>query len=116
MSNGNGYARPDVLVSTEWLSAHLDDPTLRLVESNEDVLLYDTGHVPGAVNIDWHNDLNDALVRDYIDGPRFAALLSRHGITPETTVIFYGDKNNWWATYAFCSTAVAPGGWPRGAP
>ncbi len=101
MSNGNGYARPDVLVTTEWLSAHLDDPTLRLVESNEDVLLYDTGHIPGAVNIDWHNDLNDSLVRDYIDGPRFAALLSRHGITPETTVIFYGDKNNWWATYAF---------------
>ncbi len=96
-----GYARPDVLVSTEWLSAHLDDPTLRLVESNEDVLLYDTGHIPGAVNIDWHNDLNDPLVRDYIDGARFAALLSRHGITPETTVIFYGDKNNWWATYAF---------------
>ena len=101
MSNTNGYARPDVLVSAEWVSAHLDDPTLRLVESNEDVLLYDTGHIPGAVNIDWHNDLNDALVRDYIDSAHFAALLSRHGITPETTVIFYGDKNNWWAAYAF---------------
>jgi thiosulfate/3-mercaptopyruvate sulfurtransferase len=101
MSNHNNYARPDVLVSTEWVSAHLDDPTIRLVESNEDVLLYDTGHIPGAVNIDWHNDLNDPLVRDYIDSARFAALLSRHGITPATTVIFYGDKNNWWAAYAF---------------
>ncbi|HAJ35341.1 MAG TPA: sulfurtransferase [Chloroflexi bacterium] len=101
MSNYNGYARPDVLVSTEWVSAHLDDPTIRLVESNEDVLLYDTGHIPGAVNIDWHNDLNDPLVRDYIDSAQFAALLSRHGITPATTVIFYGDKNNWWAAYAF---------------
>jgi len=101
MSNTNGYARPDVLVSTEWVSAHLDDPAIRLIESNEDVLLYDTGHIPGAVNIDWHNDLNDALVRDYIDSAHFAALLSRHGITPETTVIFYGDKNNWWAAYAF---------------
>ncbi len=101
MSTTNGFARPDVLVSTDWVSAHLHDPAIRLVESNEDVLLYDTGHIPGAVNIDWHNDLNDAVVRDYIDGERFAALLGRHGITPETTVIFYGDKNNWWAAYAF---------------
>ena len=101
MSNHNNYARPDVLVSTAWVSEHLDDPTIRLVESNEDVLLYDTGHIPGAVNIDWHNDLNDPLVRDYIDRAQFAALLSRHGITPATTVIFYGDKNNWWAAYAF---------------
>lgn len=101
MSTTTGYAHPDVLVTTEWVSAHLEDPTLRLVESNEDVLLYETGHIPGAVNIDWHNDLNDPLVRDYIDGSRFAALLGRHGITPETTVIFYGDKNNWWAAYAF---------------
>ena len=101
MSTNNDYARPDVLVSTEWVAAHLDDPSIRLVESNEDVLLYGTGHIPGAVNIDWHNDLNDPVVRDYINAEQFAALLSRHGITPETTVIFYGDKNNWWAAYAF---------------
>jgi thiosulfate/3-mercaptopyruvate sulfurtransferase len=97
---GNGYAHPEVLVSTEWVAEHLNDPNVRLVESNEDVLLYDTGHIPGAVNIDWHVDLNDPLVRDYIQPEKFAELLSRHGITPETTVVFYGDKNNWWATYA----------------
>jgi thiosulfate/3-mercaptopyruvate sulfurtransferase len=97
----SAYAKPDVLVSTDWVAAHLNDPSIRLVESNEDVLLYDTGHIPGAVNIDWHADLNDPLVRDYINAEQFAALLSRHGITPDTTVVFYGDKNNWWATYAF---------------
>jgi thiosulfate/3-mercaptopyruvate sulfurtransferase len=95
------YAHPDVLVSTDWVAAHLNDPNVRLVESNEDVLLYSTGHIPGAVHIDWQSDLNDPLVRDYISAEQFAALAGRHGITPETTVVFYGDKNNWWATYAF---------------
>jgi thiosulfate/3-mercaptopyruvate sulfurtransferase len=95
------YARPDVLVSTDWVAEHLNDPKVRIVESNEDVLLYDTGHVPGAVNIDWHADLNDPLVRDYISPEKFAEVLSRNGIAPDTTVVFYGDKNNWWATYAF---------------
>ena len=101
MSETSSYAQPDVLVSTAWLADHLHDPDVRLAESNEDVLLYETGHIPGAVNIDWHNDLNDPLVRDYISPAKFAELMRRHGITPETTVIFYGDKNNWWATYAF---------------
>ncbi len=93
--------RDDVLVSTEWVANHLDDPSIRLVESNEDVLLYATGHIPGAVNIDWHTDLNDQVVRDYIGPDAFAKLCSRNGISPDTTVIFYGDKSNWWATYAF---------------
>jgi thiosulfate/3-mercaptopyruvate sulfurtransferase len=97
----NGYANPDVLVSTDWVAQHLNDPKVRLVESNEDVLLYDTGHIPGAVNIDWHADLNDPMVRDYVNPQQFAALLSRNGISPDTTVVFYGDKNNWWASYAF---------------
>jgi thiosulfate/3-mercaptopyruvate sulfurtransferase len=97
----NGYANPDVLVSTDWVAQHLNDPNVRIVESNEDVLLYDTGHIPGAVNIDWHADLNDPLQRDYVNPEAFAALLSRNGISPDTTVVFYGDKNNWWATYAF---------------
>jgi thiosulfate/3-mercaptopyruvate sulfurtransferase len=97
----NGYANPDVLVSTDWVAQHLNDPKIRIVESNEDVLLYDTGHIPGAVNIDWHADLNDALVRDYVTPEQFASVLSRNGITPDTTVVFYGDKNNWWASYAF---------------
>ena len=95
-----GYARPDALVSTEWVAAHLSDPSIRLVESNEDILLYDVGHIPGAVKVDWHADLNDALTRDYVSKPQFEALMSRLGIDNDTTVIFYGDKNNWWATYA----------------
>ncbi|MCC6166229.1 MAG: sulfurtransferase [Caldilineaceae bacterium] len=95
------YVHPEVLVSADWVAQHLNDPNVRLVESNEDVLLYDTGHIPGAVNIDWHGDLNDPLVRDYISAEQFAELMSRNGISPQTTVVFYGDKNNWWATYAF---------------
>jgi thiosulfate/3-mercaptopyruvate sulfurtransferase len=95
------YAHPEALVSTEWLAAHLDDPSIRIVESNEDVLLYHTGHIPRAVHIDWRQDLNDPVIRDYITPEVFAALCSRHGITPETTVVFYGDKSNWWACYAF---------------
>ena len=95
-----GYANPDALVSTQWVADNLNDPSIRIVESDEDVLLYDTGHIPGAVKIDWHADLNDALRRDYLTADRFAELMSAKGISPETTVVFYGDKNNWWATYA----------------
>ncbi|MFN0125144.1 MAG: sulfurtransferase [Verrucomicrobiales bacterium] len=97
----SAYAHPESLVSSEWLASHLDDPGLRIVESNEDVLLYDTGHIPGAVHIDWRADLNDGLIRDYIGPDAFAALCARNGISPETTVVFYGDKSNWWACYAF---------------
>ena len=96
-----GYAHPEVLVSTDWVSQHLDDPKVRLIESNEDLLLYDTGHIPGAVKVDWTNDLNDQLVRDYIDSERLQRLLRSKGINKDTTIVFYGDKNNWWATYAF---------------
>lgn len=95
-----GYANPDALVTTDWVAQHANDKNLRVLESNEDVLLYDTGHVPGAQKLDWHADLNDAVSRDYLDPEKFAQLVSRLGITPDTTVIFYGDKNNWWATYA----------------
>jgi len=94
------FAHPGRLVSTEWLVKHRDDPGLVVVESDEDVLLYDTGHVPGAVKVDWHTDLNDPLVRDYIDGEQFAALMSRLGIERGDTVVFYGDAFNWWAAYA----------------
>ena len=99
--SANEYANPDALVSTEWLAANLNDPSIRIVESNEDILLYDVGHIPGAVKIDWTTDLNDQLARDYINGEQFAKLLSSKGISSETTVIFYGDKNNWWAAYAY---------------
>ena len=95
-----GYAHPDVLVSTDWVAAHLNDPAVRIVESNEDTLLYSAGHIPGAVHVDWTSDLNDQIRRDYITRDGFEALMSRIGVTPATTVVFYGDKNNWWATYA----------------
>jgi thiosulfate/3-mercaptopyruvate sulfurtransferase len=94
------YAHPEKLVSTEWLAAHLDDPGLVVAESDEDVLLYDTGHIPGAVKLDWHTELNDPDTRDYVDGQGFARLMSAKGISRDTTLVLYGDRNNWWAAYA----------------
>jgi thiosulfate/3-mercaptopyruvate sulfurtransferase len=96
-----GYAHPDVLVSTEWVAEHLQDPSVRLIESNEDPLLYASGHIPGAVEVDWTRDLNDPVRRDYLGREGFEALMRRIGATQDTTVVFYGDRNNWWATYAF---------------
>ena len=96
-----GYARPEVLVSTDWVAEHLDDPKVRIVETDEDLLLYDTGHIPGAVKIDWVDDLNDPVMRDYLDHSRLQQLLRAKGINRDTTVVFYGDRNNWWACYAF---------------
>lgn len=98
----NNYVHDEVLVDTQWVADNLTNtPNIRLVESNEDVLLYGTGHIRNAIHIDWIADLNDAVRRDYLDEEQFAALLSRNGISNDTTVVFYGDKNNWWATYAF---------------
>ncbi len=94
------YAHPEALVSTQWLADHLTDPSIRIIESNEDILLYSTGHIPGAVHIDWRADLNDQTIRDYLQPEQFAGLCSRFGISPDTTCIFYGDKANWWACYA----------------
>jgi thiosulfate/3-mercaptopyruvate sulfurtransferase len=94
------YAHPERLVTTEWLYEHLGTPGLAVVESDEDVLLYDVGHIPGAVKIDWHTDLNDPRVRDYITGEHFAELMNSKGISREDTVVIYGDKSNWWAAYA----------------
>ena len=113
-----GYARPEALVSTQWLADHLNDPNIRIAESDEDVLLYDTGHIPGAFKLDWHADLNDALVRDYVSREQFQELLRSKNIDDSTTVIFYGDKNNWWAAYAlwvfqlfgFTNTKLLDGG------
>ncbi len=96
-----GYAQPDVLVSIEWVAAHLKDPNLRLIESDEDLLLYETGHIPGAIKIDWVTDLNDAVTRDYVDRQQLQKLLRAKGINQDSTIVFYGDKNNWWAAYAF---------------
>lgn len=94
------YAHPERLVSTEWLQEHLGRPGLVVVESDEDVLLYETGHIPSAVKIDWHTDLNDPVERDFVDGEAFARLAGSKGISRDTTVVIYGDKNNWWAAYA----------------
>ncbi len=100
------YAHPERLVSTAWLEEHLDDPGLVVVESDEDVLLYETGHIPGAVKIDWHMDLNDPVARDYVDADGFAALMSAKGISPDSTIVFYGDNFNWWAAYALWVCAL----------
>ncbi len=94
------YAHPEMLVTTGWLAEHLEDPDLVIIESDEDVLLYDTGHIPGAIKVDWHLDLNDQTTRDYLDGKGFSELCSRNGIGRDTTVVFYGDNFNWWAAYA----------------
>src|SRR5690349_24651852 len=88
------YAHPERLVTTQWLAEHLGEPGLVVVESDEDVLLYDSGHIPGAVKVDWHTDLNDPVTRDYVDGARFAQIMGSRGITRDTTIVVYGDKSN----------------------
>jgi thiosulfate/3-mercaptopyruvate sulfurtransferase len=97
----SGYAKPDVLVTTQWVADHLEDPNVRIVESDEDILLYDIGHIPGAVKLDWHTDLQAPVERDFIDKAGFEQLMSRAGISNATTVVFYGDRNNWYACYTF---------------
>jgi Rhodanese-related sulfurtransferase len=96
----SGYAHPEALVDTAWVADHLNDPKVRIVECDEDILLYDQGHIPGAVKIDWVGELNDPIIRDYLDRERFEQLMVSKGISNDTTVVFYGDKHNWWATYA----------------
>ncbi len=94
------YAHPDRLVTTEWLAEHLGDANLFVIESDEDVLLYHTGHIPGALKVDWHLDLNDQITRDYVSPEGFAAMCSARGITRDSTIVVYGDNFNWWAAYA----------------
>ena len=96
-----GYKRSDILVSTDWVQQHRNDPAVCLAESNEDPLLYSSEHIPGAVEIDWTRDLNDPVRRDYLGQSAFESLMRRMGVAQDTTIVLYGDKNNWWATYAF---------------
>ncbi|MEV0063920.1 sulfurtransferase [Nocardia sp. NPDC050718] len=88
------YAVPHRLVTTEWLSANIGVPGLKIIESNDDILLYDIGHVPGAVKIDWRGDLSDPVTRDYIDGARFTELMRAKGIRRDDTIVIYGDRDN----------------------
>ena len=100
-STTSGYIHPEVLVETSWVAEHLNDPTLRLIEADEDVLLYEIGHLPGAVKLDWHVDVQDPVNRDFLDQQGFENLMSRWGISNETTIVLYGDKNNWYACYSY---------------
>lgn len=93
------YAHPERLVTAEWLVQHMDDDRVVIVESDEDPLLYELGHIPSAVKIDWHTDLNNPIMRDYLTGREFAHLMSSRGISRDSTVVIYGDQHNWWAAY-----------------
>ena len=95
------YAHPEVLVSTDWVLEHHDDENVHVLEVDEDVLLYDTGHIPGSQKIDWLMDLWDDPRREFISPKQLATLFERLGISNDTTIVLYGDKNNWWASYAF---------------
>src|SRR5579859_4567101 len=101
-AKAKGYAHPEVLVSTEWVAQHLQDPSVRLAEADEDVLLYEVGHIPGSVKLDWHSELQDPLERDFVDRAGFERLLETKGIANDTRVVLYADKKNWYATYTFC--------------
>jgi len=100
------YANQEVLASTQWVADHLNDPNIKIMESNEDILLYDVGHIPGAIKIDWQTELQNQLIRDYVDKDSFEKLMSEKGISNDTTVVFYGDRSNWWACYAFWTFKV----------
>lgn len=100
------YANPDVLVSTDWVEKHIDDPAVVIVESDEDILLYEIGHIRNSVKFDWQTELQDQLVRDYVSRENFEELLSEKGISNDHTVVFYGDRSNWWACYAFWTFKV----------
>jgi thiosulfate/3-mercaptopyruvate sulfurtransferase len=99
--NFAAYAHPEALVSTDWVAANLQEDGLVLIECDEDILLFETGHIPGAVKLDWHTELNHPVTRDYLDGDDMSKLLSAKGISRDDFIIIYGDKSNWWATYAF---------------
>ncbi len=96
-----GYAHPEVLVSTDWVAQHLKDANVRIIEVDEDVLLYDTGHIPGAIKVDWQAQLNEPVRREFVGPQQFGKLMDSIGVKNDTTVVFYGDRNNWWAAYAY---------------
>ncbi len=95
------YANPEALVTTDWLEANLDDPSLRIIEVDEDVDAYGRDHIPGAIVWNWNTDLHHPVQRDYRDAEGFSELLRLGGVTADTTVILYGGNNNWFAAYAY---------------
>jgi len=95
------YAKPEVLVETDWLEEHLDDPSLRIIEVDEDTSAYEKGHVRGAVGWNWTTDLHAPVGRDYVDQAGLSDLLSKAGVAPDTTIVLYGGNNNWFAAYAY---------------
>jgi thiosulfate/3-mercaptopyruvate sulfurtransferase len=97
---------PDVLVSTEWVAQHQNDPTVKVVEVDVDTAAYDQGHVPGSLGWNWTTELCDTLVRDIVPKGKLESLLGRSGITPQTTIVLYGDNNNWFAAWAFWQLKV----------
>ncbi len=97
----SGYAQPDVLVSTQWVAEHGNDPGVRLVEVDVDTSAYEQGHIPGAVAWNWQSQLQDGVRREILDRSQFEQLMSSSGISRDTVVVLYGDNNNWFAAYAF---------------
>ncbi len=100
-TTGASYAHPEVLVTTDWVAENLNNTNVRIVEADEDPLLYEIGHLPNAVKLDWHTDVQNPVRRDFVDKAGFEALMRRYGINNDTTVVFYGDKNNWYAAYSY---------------
>ena len=100
MAENTGYAHPDVLVDAEWVEQHLQDPNVRLIEVDVDTSAYEQGHIPGAVGFNWQKELQDQIVRAPVSKAQLEDLMSRAGVSNNTTVVFYGDNNNWFAAWA----------------
>src|SRR5438128_11577812 len=101
MSENKGYTHPEALVDAEWVQAHLTDPTVRLIEVDVDTTAYEQGHLPGAVGFNWQKELQDQVLRAPLSKEQLEALLSRAGVSNDTTIVLYGDNNNWFAAWAF---------------
>jgi thiosulfate/3-mercaptopyruvate sulfurtransferase len=95
------YAKPDVLVETSWLESNVDDPSIAIVEVDEDTTAYEKGHIPNAVSLNWETELHDAPRRDFVSSQQLAKLLGDKGISSDQTIVLYGGNNNWFATYAY---------------
>jgi thiosulfate/3-mercaptopyruvate sulfurtransferase len=100
MAENKGYAHPEVLVDAAWVEAHIGDPNVRLIEVDVDTKAYNEGHIPGAVAFNWQKELQDQIVRSPISQEKLEELLSNAGVSNDTTVVFYGDNNNWFAAWA----------------